>query len=496
MIENTAKADNLNDMKVPLGVLSSPALLFLYYRVEGILGIRAASEALVKLNEYIENCCGASFVDNPAAFENILSSREQIYDISNLLTVRETYFFRESVHFEILKELLPELAALNRPLRICSAAVSTGCEAYSIAMFLDYYNKQGFHIDFTLDAFDISAYAIECAKNARFTANAFRTDGLEWRHILDLYLVPENGEYAVTDGIRAKVRFFTHNIMRGLEKQYDIIFFRNSLIYFSSKSRLSVLNNLAEALLNNGYLFLGTSETSSVNHPLLMNRFSCDAFYFQKHKVLQIHEQLAKKKEESGREISRNLREEIKPVLLPVKREEISINCAEITEINKTDDGKANAQNVIGCLASGKAASLSGSVLAACALYCLATQDFHHAEDVISFLEKICGAEFIKFLRGELLFLRGSLEEAQKFFEEAAAKNKIFWPALYRLAVLAEEGNRTRYEYKVKKAIESIELSENQENKGLNYECFLGGFSSDYFIRILSKKIDIERGVT
>jgi len=519
----TAAADNSVDLssKVPLEALSSPALLFLYYRVEGILGIKAGSEALVKLNEYIENCCGASFVENPAAFENILSSREQIFEISNLLTVNETYFFREGVHFEILQELMPELAALNRPLRICSAAVSTGCEAYSIAMLLDYHIKKGLKIDFTIDAFDISSGAIETAKNARYTANAFRMDGSAWRYILDLYLVSEKNEYVVADNIRAKVRFFTHNIMRGLDSQYDIIFFRNSLIYFSSKSRLSVLNNLAEALLNNGYLFLGTSETSSVNHPLLLNRFSSNAFYFQKSKVLKIHEQLEKKPlekisiernhKESSHEVSRNLLEEkiLKP--LPAKREpqssqkgaasemcgsplvEITINCAEVAEILKTDEGITNAKNVIACLSNGTAASLSGNALAACALYCLAAQDFESAAKVISFLEKFGGAEFTKFLKGELLFLKGSTEEAQKYYEEAAAKNKFFWPAFYRLATLAAEGNRTRYEYKIKKAIESIELSGKE---GLNYECFMGGFSSDYFIRILQKKIDSERGVT
>jgi len=527
MSDNTAvieKDNNASDISsnVPPDVMSSPALLFLYYRVEGILGIKAGSAALVKLNEYIEKCCGASFVENPAAFENILSSNEQVYEISNILTVNETYFFREGGHFEILKGLLPELAKLNRPIQICSAAVSTGCEAYSIAMLLDHEIKNGLNIDYSLDAFDISAGAIQTAKNARYTANAFRTDGSAWRYILDLYLIPDKGEYIVADNIRAKVRFFTHNIMRGLDKQYDIIFFRNSLIYFTSKSRLSVLNNIAEALSNNGYLFLGTSETSSVNHPLLLNRFSADAFYFQKSKVLKIHEQLEQKPIEkksvekslpenkpkkSEAEISPNVREE-KNIAPPVKREEIRINCAEVAEILKTDEGKKNAQCVFSCLSDETSASLSGSALAASAIYFLAVQEFEKAANVISFLEKSGGAEFTRFLKGELLFLRGSpepqpspkgegspLDEALKFYEEAAAKNKLFWPAFYRIAILAAEGNRTRYEYKVKKAIESIELSRQGNNSELNYDCFLGGFSSDYFIRILEKKIDVERGV-
>jgi chemotaxis protein methyltransferase CheR len=497
MNDNTQAADN-NDIppEVPVEVLSSPALLFLYYRIERSLGIKAGSEALINLNEYIEKSCGASFVENPAVFERFLSSRERIYDVSKFITVNETYFFREEVHFEILSDLLPELAKLNRSLKICSAAVSTGCEAYSIAMLLDFHIKKGLEIDYSLDAFDISASAIETAKKARYSANAFRMDGSTWKYILDLYLVPDNGEYVVSNNIRAKVNFFTHNIMRGLDKQYDIIFFRNSLIYFSAISRLSVLNNIAQALSNNGYLFLGASETSSVNHPLLLNRFSCDAFYFQKTHFSKTQEQLDIKSRESAHNNSRNKRGEIRLKPLPVKREEMPISCVEVAEILKTDEGKTNAQNIIACLSDGASSSFSGSGLAACALYFLGSQDIDSAGSVISFLEKYNTNEFTQFLRGELHFIKGSFEEAEKYYQEAAVKNKLFWPAFYRTAILAAEGNRTRYEYKVKKAIESIELSRQGHDKEHNYECFLGGFSSSYFIRILEKKIDVERGVT
>ena len=498
MGENKQPAENLSDIpsEVPCEAMSNPALLFLYYRVERALGIKAGSEALANLNDYIEKSCGDSFIKNPAVFERFLSSRERIYDVSKFLTVNETYFFREEVHFEILSTLLPELEKLNRPIKICCAAVSIGCEAYSVAMLFDYYIKKGLDIDYSIDAFDINSIVIETAKNARYTSNVFRTDGSTWKNILDLYLVYDNGEYIVSNNIREKVNFFTHNIMRGLDKQYDIIFFRNSLIYFSSKSRLSVLNNISDALLNNGYLFLGASETSSVNHPLLLNRISCDAFYFQKKFFMKIQDQLEIKPKENTREISHNTREEIKPKPMPVKREEIYINCAEVSEILKTDEGKINAQNVIACLSDGTGSSLSGSGLAAYALYCLNAQDFDPAGKVISFLEKNNSSEFILFLKGELLFLQGSYEEAEKYYQKAAAKNKFFWPAFYRIAILAAEGNRTRYEYKIRKAIESIELTKQEHDNERNYECFLGGFSSDYFIRILEKKSVLERGVT
>ena len=267
----------------PEGALSSPALLFLYYRVEQVLGIKATSDALARMNAQIEKSCGATFVENPRAYESVFASREQVFEISKTVTVNETYFFREGAHFELLaRHLLQGLAKPGRPLRVCSAATSIGCEAYSIAMLLDHAAKNGPRFDFEVDAFDISAEVIEMAKIGRYTSNALRADGSAWKHVMDQYLEKDGEEYVVSPGLRGKVRFFTHNIMRGLGRQYDVIFFRNAMIYFSSKNRLFILNDFAESLAGDGLLFLGVSETYSAKHPLLASRCMSETFYFQK----------------------------------------------------------------------------------------------------------------------------------------------------------------------------------------------------------------------
>jgi len=499
MIDNTAACSVPQDVPaaIPAEVLSSPALLFLYCRVEQILGIKAGSEALKNLNEHLEDACGASFIENPAAYEHMLASREKIYDISKLLTIKETYFFREGVHFELLTNLLPELARLRRPVHICSAAVSIGCEAYSIAMLLDYHKKKGLNIDFTIDAFDVNVEAIETAKNARYTANTLRGDGAAWKYILDSYLIPDNGEYIVAQEIRSKVRFFPHNIMRGIEKKYDVVFFRNALIYFSFNNRLVVFNNLVESLYNNGYLFLGISETASVSHPLLVNRHSYDAFYFQKIAGFSLSGQFdtkqkdtpsAENKCDTGAE--KPVKGETSEPQHDVKKNPLQVSCKKISDILKIEDGKPNAKYVLDTLNDGKADSLSGSQLAAAVIYYLNIQGFDHADKILLYMEKLSSCYNTRFLRGEYYFLSGKTEEAERCYQEAAVKDKSFWPAFYRVAVLACEGNRTRYEYKVKKTIESVELFKNQKpDDEPGFECFMGGFSPDYFLRILEKKL-------
>ena len=483
--------------EIPKVVLSNPALLFLYYRVEQILGIRATGEALVKLNEHIEKHCGYPFVENPEAYENMLTSREQIFEISEIVTINETYFFREGAHFDLLaRHFLPKLVKQNRPIKICSAATSIGCEAYSLAMLLDYHakNRYAAPFDFEIDAFDVCAGAIETAKNARYTANALRIDGSAWKYIMDLYLIPDGAEYIVSQDIREKVRFSTHNIMRGLNKQYDVIFFRNALIYFSSKNRFIVLNDLAESLFNNGLLFLGISETPSVKHPLLVSQYMSDVFYFQKTMADSQPQRPLPIVAAAPRPVELRPAEPKPATSTPriaarPNPEELPIHCGEVAAIMETDEGKPNAMKTLEAVADTPAdtkntASVSGSELAASVTFFLGAQDYGNACLVLSYLEKRNRGPLPSFLRGEYHMQRGNTGEARQCFEQAAGKEKAFWPAFYRLVSCVAGENQDRAEYKIRKACESIEMG-----RDLRYECFLGGFSPDYFRRILERKL-------
>jgi chemotaxis protein methyltransferase CheR len=487
--------------EIPPEVLSSPSLLFLFYRIEQIFGIKPEYESLKSLNDFIENKTGSTFVDDPAAYECVLTSREEIFIFSKYLTVNETYFFREGAHFRILTELLPELSKLNRTIHICSAACSTGCEPYSIAMLLDYHIENGIKLDYTIDAFDVSGEAIETAKNARFTANSLRNDGTGWKFILDAYITKINNEIIISGNIKRRVRFFPHNIMCGLDKQYDIIFFRNALIYFSSKNKNYIINNLSTSLLSNGYLFLGISETSFVKQHELATRYSSDAFYFQKlnnfynlqqPEFLQDTPVNFKQKDPSLPKEKNN--KPLKPTNVnseiydnsQIKQIQTQVSCVEINKILEAEEGKPNAHTVLKLISNKDLSSLSGGNLAASVVYFLNIHDFNNADIVLSYLEIHNNGPITKFLRGEYLNMNGNYMDAEKLYNEAISKDRFLWPAFYRIANLASEGNQKRYEHKIRKTIESIQLSKKHDN---NYECFLGGFSSDYFLMILKKKL-------
>ena len=242
-------------------------------------GIKADPDDINKLEEHLL----ADGMHNKN-LEHVFSSGEA----AEFLTVNETYFFREPVHFALLLELL---SSCNKAaIRICSAATSAGCEAYSIAMLMDAYNKNAEKpVSYTIDAFDINPNTIKKADHGIYNTRSLREDGSCFSHISDLYIKKNEGGIQIDHGLKNNINFFVHNLMDELYPEfYDFIFFRNAFIYILPDYRERVLSNLASSLKESGYLIMGVSETSGVKHWNLVQKMGRlhsqkeDVFYFQK----------------------------------------------------------------------------------------------------------------------------------------------------------------------------------------------------------------------
>jgi chemotaxis protein methyltransferase CheR len=177
------------------------------------------------------------------------------------LTTHESSFFRDGKPFEHLAAALPRLAASRpaaTPIRIWSAACSTGQEPYSIAM-LAADTLPGRRVEIL--ATDISREVLDRAREGFFTQfevqrglpirmllKHFRQDGARWR------ILPE---------LRATIRFEERNLLGELAPlgRFDAIFCRNVLIYFDAPTKTRVLEALARQLAPDGTLYLGGAET-------------------------------------------------------------------------------------------------------------------------------------------------------------------------------------------------------------------------------------------
>jgi chemotaxis methyl-accepting protein methylase len=179
----------------------------------------------------------------------------------------ETSFFRHPPSFDALqRHILPEIRDA-RPrggkLNLWSAGCSTGQEAYSLAMVA--MDDEALKGDFTIWGGDISRYAIDVARRARYGPRAVATVRADYRQ---RFLRPVNEaatEYEIVDELRQRTRFMAANLIGNdsFSVSYDVIFCHNVLIYFSAAAVTQAVAFLASRLTLGGYLLLGPGEAPS-----------------------------------------------------------------------------------------------------------------------------------------------------------------------------------------------------------------------------------------
>jgi len=186
--------------------------------------------------------------------------------VVDAMTTNETLWFRDQYPFELLKtKLFPELKDLRRPIKIWSAASSSGQEPYSIAMTVAEYQaqkpgalSQGAQIIGT----DISNTMLDLCKNAEYDSLALAR-GLSAERRTKFFQNSERGMAKVNDSVRKNVSFRHLNLLDSyaLLGKFDIIFCRNVLIYFAPDVKAKIIAQFAQSLNPKGYLFLGASES-------------------------------------------------------------------------------------------------------------------------------------------------------------------------------------------------------------------------------------------
>ncbi|MBE4578298.1 chemotaxis protein CheR [Vibrio navarrensis] len=181
------------------------------------------------------------------------------------MTTNETLWFRDTYPFTVLAEkLLPEIAANKRPIKIWSAASSSGQEPYSMAMTVleTQQRKPGMLPSVSITATDISASMLDMCR-AGIYDNLALGRGLSPERRRTFFEDTGDGRMKVKDNVKRLVNFRPQNLMDSyaLLGKFDIIFCRNVLIYFSPDMKSKVLNQMANSLNPGGYLLLGASES-------------------------------------------------------------------------------------------------------------------------------------------------------------------------------------------------------------------------------------------
>ena len=187
-----------------------------------------------------------------------------IWAAAEALVAGESSFFRDHAPFEAFRdEILPTLAQSRqgRPIKVWSAACGTGQEPYSLAMILDDERSKMLGVKVELFGSDISERALE--KAASGTYSQFEVQrGLPIR-LLVRHFDKTDESWTLTARIRQAVRWRRINLLADLRAlgQFDVIFCRNAISAFDVQTRRRVLEQLARALPDDGWLVLGLDET-------------------------------------------------------------------------------------------------------------------------------------------------------------------------------------------------------------------------------------------
>jgi len=190
----------------------------------------------------------------------------ELAEIIDVVTVNETYFFREEKQFKaMVEEIVPELCQSmgeRKKLRIWSAGCASGEEPYSIAMLFMENPLLLNGTEVEIIGSDINRRVLEKARRGVYTKNSFRsTDDYFTRKYFDA----EGGDFRIKDTVRERVSFSHINLMntqrQGFIGEVDIVFCRNVLIYFSQEAKKKVVDSFSGRLRNGGYLMLGHAES-------------------------------------------------------------------------------------------------------------------------------------------------------------------------------------------------------------------------------------------
>lgn len=197
--------------------------------------------------------------------------RDEFTRMLDLISTNKTDFFRESKHFEFLRDrIIPELQDAKR-LRIWSSACSTGEEPYTIAITLYESVEDPAQWDFKMLASDLSTRVLAKAASGLYEEELIRgvPPDVAKRHFLR-----GRGDHVglvkVKPHLSQMIAFRRINLMDDrypIRTPLDLIFCRNVMIYFDRPTQESVVNKLYRYLKPGGYLFIGHSESLQwVNH--------------------------------------------------------------------------------------------------------------------------------------------------------------------------------------------------------------------------------------
>jgi two-component system CheB/CheR fusion protein len=201
--------------------------------------------------------------DYAAYREHLEENRDEFAALFNTILINVTAYFRDAPAWEYLRdEIIPKMIANKEqyePIRVWSAGVASGEEAYSVAMLLsEALGASEFRERAKIYATDVDEEALTQARQGRAEEQDLEEVPTGLR---EKYFQREGNHFVLRSDLRRSIIFGRHDLMQDAPiSRIDLLISRNTLMYFEAEAQSRILARLHYALTDKGYLFLGKAE--------------------------------------------------------------------------------------------------------------------------------------------------------------------------------------------------------------------------------------------
>ena len=219
--------------------------------------------------------CQDRKIDSFKQLNNEIKHKDNLrQELINLLTINETYFYREEKQ---LQEAVNFAKEKGNNVKILCAPCASGEEVYSLSMMMS--EQFGSFGKFSITGIDINSEAINRANEGLYSQRSLhKLDN----SLIQKYFNTENDKFKVNKHLFSSVNFTQVNIFENSFLHlgsFDIIFSRNMLIYFDDDFRVTAMKKFNQLLKNDGRVYLGHADLVPKNEWLEKHGFGSFCYY-------------------------------------------------------------------------------------------------------------------------------------------------------------------------------------------------------------------------
>jgi two-component system, chemotaxis family, CheB/CheR fusion protein len=204
-------------------------------------------------------------IESYAAYRDYLEQhQDEFVRLFNTILINVTSFFRDDFAWDYLRtEIIPKILERkdeSAQIRIWSTGCASGEEAFTLAMvFAEALGEKEFHRGVKIYATDIDEEALTEGRHARYSAEAVEPVPEQLR---EKYFERQDSDFVFRADLRRSVIFGRHDLLQDPPiSKIDLLVSRNTLMYFNAEAQNHILRQFNFALVDDGFLFLGKSET-------------------------------------------------------------------------------------------------------------------------------------------------------------------------------------------------------------------------------------------